>query len=88
MKAILALMIMIILSACSNENVTVQQNGGKGIPQNPPAINEQTDIQDINRNSNLIRKQTESTFRSINPDSPQSVNPLTSAQPADKPRSD
>ena len=84
MKTILVFMIVIIVTACSNENENVQQSGSNGIHQNPPVVNEQTDMQDINRNSDLIRKQTERTFRSITPDSPQSGKPLTSAPPTDK----
>ena len=77
MKTVLLIIFVLTAITCSNEAEKVQQSGGKRTPENQSIVSEQADIQNINPDSNLIREQTERTFRSISPDSAQSGNPLT-----------
>ena len=82
-KVIVISLFFLMLSACSSEGEHNQQSGNSAPHQTPPSLNEQTDLQNINRSKNVIRSDTERSFREITPDTPKSGNPRTSP-PADE----
>jgi hypothetical protein len=77
-KVIVISLLFLMLSACSTESEHNQQSGHSAPHQTHPSLNEQTDLQDINRSKNVIRSDTERSFRKITPDTPKSGNPHTS----------
>lgn len=87
MKVIAISLFFLMLSACSTESELSQQSENRVPHQTPPQLNEQTDLQDINRSKNVIRSDTERSFREISRDTPKSGKPLMSP-PADESRAD
>ncbi len=88
MKTFYAILFVIMVAACSNNGKDDKQSAGRSTHPNPPATGDQADMQNINREPNLIRNQSERAFRTITPDSPQSDTPLTTSLPGDMPRED
>jgi hypothetical protein len=78
MKTILIIIFTIALSACSSEKDSNKHSVNGQKEERPTAINQQSDITSMGHDPNLIRKQTESDFRSINPQNSRSYNSLKS----------
>ena len=87
MKTMVMVLFFLMFSACSTESEHSQPSGNNAPHQTPPPLNEQTGLQDINRSKNVIRSDTERSFREISPDTRKSGNPLVSP-PADESRKD
>ena len=88
MKTFLAILFLIICAACSNDGKDDKQSAGTDTHRNTPTAGDQADMQNINGEPNLIRKQSERAFRTITPDSHQSDKSPTTAPPGDMPRED
>jgi len=81
MRITLILFFIISLSACSNSSDVVERPENKSDNKSAETTLDQVD-NDINKlNPNLIRQQTETSFRSIKSQDKRNIKPLTTPTP-------